>query len=153
MKVTFNEQSGLFTIPCGEGYTYLGLEVCRQRAAALSGELGGASAALYCANSKDISPLALYADYERLCEIARQRNLATGWRSCSELTPQLIGLEGKRVEIVHQWKSGETETVRFYVGKSAGFIPCHLEIKRRNSSGGGAVCLGEIKSVRIIGSR
>lgn len=50
----------------------------------------------------------------------------------ANLTPQLIDHEGWRVEVVTTY--GETR--RFYVGKSTGWQPCHLEIKRRDSLGG-----------------
>jgi hypothetical protein len=55
-------------------------------------------------------------------------------RDLSGLSPQLVGLEGWRVEVVTTY--GETR--RFIVGRSTGWRPCHLEIARRNSSGGGA---------------
>lgn len=53
-------------------------------------------------------------------------------RSTAGLSPQLIGLEGWRVEVVTTY--GETR--RFYVGRSTGWIPCHIEIKTRRSYGG-----------------
>ena len=54
-------------------------------------------------------------------------------RDYSGLSPQLIGLEGWRVEVTDSY--GETR--RFIVGKSTGWRPCHLEIKTRRSLGGG----------------
>ena len=53
-------------------------------------------------------------------------------RDNSDLSAQLCGLEGWRVEVVTE--SGETR--RFYVGKSTGWKPCHLEIHNRRSMGG-----------------
>lgn len=50
------------------------------------------------------------------------------------LTPQLVGLEGWRVEVEDV---GGVKR-RFIVGRSTGWWPCHLEIARRNSSGGTA---------------
>lgn len=55
-------------------------------------------------------------------------------RDNSGLSPQLVGLEGYRVEVVTTY--GETR--RFIVGKSTGWKPSHLEIARRDSMGGGA---------------
>ncbi len=54
-------------------------------------------------------------------------------RSVDALSPQLIGLEGWRVEVTTEY--GETR--RFIVGRSTGWIPIHLEIPRRDSTGGG----------------
>ena len=53
-------------------------------------------------------------------------------RSNAGLTEQLIGLEGWRVEVVTDYD----EKRRFIVGKSTGWIPCHLEISRVSASGG-----------------
>lgn len=57
-----------------------------------------------------------------------------GERAVAGLSPQLVGLEGHRVEVTTTY--GEKR--RFIVGKSTGWMPCHLEIARRDSSGGGA---------------
>jgi hypothetical protein len=88
------------------------------------------------------------AVYERMraLEVALvEREQTTGERSCAELSPQLIGLEGYRVEVVTTY--GERR--RFIVGKSTGPIPCHLEIARRDSSGGIAAAR-EYKSVKAL---
>ena len=66
-------------------------------------------------------------------------------RSDSGLTQQLIGLEGWRVEVVTHYD----ETRRFIVGKSTGWVPCHLEIKNRRSLGGMAA-ERSYKSVRKL---
>jgi hypothetical protein len=80
------------------------------------------------------------------------------WRSLNErqrkrvqdttsLNPQLLKLEGCRVEVVTSY--GETR--RFRVGRSGGWRPIHLELKNIRSSGG---CAAEesYKSVRVIRS-
>lgn len=69
-----------------------------------------------------------------------------GWKSNSELIPQLIGLEHKKVKVV----THDNITKTFIVGISTGFIPCHLEIKRKNSSGGLQVNGAPFKSVLVI---
>lgn len=150
-SVTINDDQRLFVIPCAGGYSCLGFDVCERRTVALAREL--AALGVNIPAPELIGTLERYAQYAALVEIARQLNQQNGWRSKSELTPELIGLENKRVEVVHQWPSGPEEKARFYVGKSCGWIPCHLEIKRRDSIGGGAVCFGEIKSVRVVGTR
>jgi len=55
-------------------------------------------------------------------------------RDLTGLTPQLVGLEGWRVEV----ETTYGETRRFIVGKSTGWKPCHLEIHNRRSTGGGS---------------
>ena len=61
------------------------------------------------------------------------------------LTPQLIGLERRRVEV----RSHSGETRRFWVGKSMGWIPCHIEVHNRRSLGGPpAEC--SYLSVRVV---
>lgn len=66
-------------------------------------------------------------------------------RDLSGLTVQLAGLEGSRVEV----ETNYGERRRFWVGRSTGWKPCHLEVKLRTSSGGeGAE--KSYKSVRIV---
>lgn len=55
-------------------------------------------------------------------------------RDYSDLSPQLIGLEGWRVSVIR----GDGTSDRFIVGRSTGWKPCHLEIRRRSSHGGAA---------------
>jgi len=73
--------------------------------------------------------------------------LARNQRCTAELTPQLIGLEGQRVEVVDQYD----ERRRFIVGKSTGWLPCHLEIKTKRSTGGACVSGAPFKSIKIVG--
>lgn len=53
-------------------------------------------------------------------------------RDLGGLSPQLVGLEGWRVEVVTTY--GEKR--RFIVGRSTGWRPCHIEISRRSAFGG-----------------
>lgn len=138
--VTINNKQSLFVIPCDGGYSCLGFDVCMQRATALAKELGEPF-------SEERGTIAAYNSYRRLCAVALERNRRTGWRSETELTPQLRGLEGRRVAVVDCY--GEAR--KFWVGKSTGFIPCHLEIKTRRSDGGPAVMGAPFRSVTVIG--
>jgi hypothetical protein len=52
-------------------------------------------------------------------------------KDLSDLTPQLLGLEGWRIEATI-----DGETRRFIVGRSTGVKPVHLEVKTRRSLGG-----------------
>ena len=142
-KVGLNKESKLYWLKEGNGVSALGFDVCIKRRNALAKEL---DLPQYAMERK--GTIKAYKEYESLVECARLRHEASGgrWRSQSELTPELIGLEGRRVEVVTSW--GEKE--RFIVGRSTGWIPCHLEIKRSDSHGGGAVCGSPFKSLRVI---
>jgi hypothetical protein len=140
-KITVNKKQKLYVIPESHGgYSCLGFIVCRKRDAALRAELGME------APKGGVGTIKAYNSYQEAVEVASKKNAETGWRSQSELTPQLVGLEGKRVEVVNAWG----ERSRFIVGKSCGFIPIHLEIKQRNSSGGGAVIGAPFQSIRVL---
>lgn len=140
-KVTVNTEQELFVIPCGTGYTCLGFDVCFDRSIKLAQELG-----VTVPMKRYKATKGAYKYYERLTGIARERHNKTGWRSNSELSPQLIGLEGKRVEV----KDCYGEVRRFKVGKSTGFIPCHLELANSRSTGGGAVMGAPFEYVKVI---
>jgi hypothetical protein len=145
-KITLNPgyAGGVYVLDHGEFYTCLGFDVVLKKAGALASEL----------NSPEHSPvptergtMAAYRKYAALVEKARQKNISTGWRSRVDLTADLIGLEGKRVEVIDCY--GDRR--RFILGRSTGWIPCHLEIKSRSSSGGEAVWGTPFRSVRIVG--
>jgi hypothetical protein len=53
-------------------------------------------------------------------------------RTDENLTPQLKGLEGFRVEVITTY--GEKR--RFNVGRSTGWAPCHIELRCIRSHGG-----------------
>lgn len=142
-SVTVNAEQGLYVIPCGGGYTCLGFQVCEDRQSDLADEMN-MTRTIHAPGT-----IEHYNEYVRLNDEARSRSFRTGWKSATGLTSQLIGLEGKRIEVVDCY--GETR--RFYVGKSTGWIPCHLQIARRDSTGGPAVMGAPFKSVKVVGSR
>lgn len=69
-------------------------------------------------------------------------------RDNSQLTLQLIGLERQRVEVVDKY--GEKR--RFWVGKSTGWQPLHLEIKTTRSTGG-LPADKQYQSVKVVRTR
>jgi hypothetical protein len=77
---------------------------------------------------------------------ARIYAMNTGTLCPVELCDQLIGLEGKRVEVL----DSHGERRRFWVGRSTGWLPNHLEIATSRSSGGPAVMGAPFKSITII---
>lgn len=140
-NITLNHDQQLFVIDSGNGYSCLGFKVCNDRIEKLCTELGVTPV------NPTIGTLDQYQTYTDLVDIARRKNVETGWRSSSELNPKLIGLEGKRIECTY---FGERK--RFTVGKSMGFIPCHLILKTSNSHGGEAVLSNpkHLKNIRVI---
>jgi hypothetical protein len=147
--ITLNQEQRLYNVPCGKShFSCLGFERCDFLAKHLAIEL--AARGHIVPETAAVGSLERYHQYRQLCAMAESEHIKNGFRSQAELTPELIGLEHKRVEVVHEWQPGKPETARFVVGKSTGYIPCHLELKSTRSSGGGAVCLGKIISVKIL---
>jgi len=137
--VSLNSEQRLFVIPAGHGYSCLGFDVCHNWTTLIAAELGRIDLAPV---ESERGTLAAYARYEQASEAAR----VSGKRLTCMLTHQLIGLEGKRVEV----EDADGQKRRFQVGRSTGWLPIHLEIARRTSSGGGAVYGAPFKSVRLV---
>lgn len=124
-----NAEQRLYVLQHCGGYTCLGFEVAHRRAANFAAFAG----------RPDLAPKAEPGG----------RESGTGKRDETELTPALRGLEGKRVEVTYP----DGERTRFYVGRSTGWTPIHLEIKTRASSGGAPVYFPAGSTVRVIGTR
>lgn len=139
-QIKINKEQQLYVIPCGGGYSCLGFKVCANRAMKLNIELNAGITLAHLGSKR------LYNQYLALCAKVKVLNAKTGFRSTTELIPEFIGKEGKRVEVVTSYG----EKSRFIIGKSTGYIPCHLEIKKSNSSGGGAVMGYPFKSVIFL---
>lgn len=136
---TVNHEQALYVIPSGGGFSCLGFQVAIDCATRLAAEL---------AIPFTPAPLGSLANYDALRSLRAQASLRysiTKKRVTCELSPQLIGLEGRRVEVVTNYD----ETRRFKVGRSTGWIPIHLELANVRSSGGGAA-ERTYKSVRVI---
>lgn len=134
--ISTDQKTRLFSIPCGGGFSFLGFDIERRQTAAICKELNRP------APVAAPGTLEAWAEHEAAIEAARQ----TGKRLTCGLHPRLIGLEGKRVECTIYG-----EKVRFIVGKSTGFIPCHLQIERRGNTGGGGISeAAELGSIKIL---
>ncbi len=126
----------LYTLDHGKGYTCLGFDYCDAQGAKVLEWLGRTSPAVLWQNASAAWQASTsgtaerYNAYVKLMDAGR----ASGKRCESDLSPQLVGLEGWRVEVLDDCAS---KPRRFIVGKSTGWLPCHLEIARANSSGGG----------------
>lgn len=142
--VSLNAEQKLYVIPDGGGYSCLGFDVCKNWTIGYAAWCG-----FTLPDPLPYASLEAYELYRRVSEAAGQYAKRTNTRCPIHLTPQLNGLEDKKVEVVDA--HGETRT--FYVGKSTGWAPMHLEIEKRNDDGGGGVTGAPFKSVRVIGSR
>jgi hypothetical protein len=141
MKLDFiNAEQRLYVMPCaGGGFTCYGFDTLDRRARAV---------AAWCKVIPPLADLGTRGHFEQCAAImdAGERYARkTGKRCEAELIAQLDGFEGKRVEVVD--RHGERR--RFWIGKSTGWMPCHLEITRRTSCGP-AVTGEPFKSVQII---
>jgi hypothetical protein len=139
--ISINKEQGLYVLKCGAGFTCLGFQVSEDRTARLSDELK-----IHLSNARQ-GTKKHYQNYVRLTREALKRYQQTGWRSSSELNPKLIGLEGKRIECTLHG-----EKTRFIVGKSTGWIPCHIKINTSRSMGGMSVTSDpdSIQNIRVI---
>jgi hypothetical protein len=144
-EVTVNEDQKLYVISTPEGTSCFGFENAARETAAL---------ALWM-QRKELLPKASsygtlqgYESYQEILKITRTFMLDNGIRRCPvALTPELLGKEGARVEVP---LAGQTPNCkRFLVGMSTGWMPCHLELSRDNSTGGHAVS-GPFTKVDVI---
>lgn len=147
---SINTERGLYVIACGDGFTSLGFDYAHKRACDVALWLRSKAMPLssYAQAARALLPLdpklydtgpkpgtaEHYAAYRALMDAGREFNRVTGERCPAQLVPALIGKEGRRVECTHYG-----ERVRFYVGKSTGWLPCHLMIKTRRCSGGESI--------------
>lgn len=141
-KITTNLGCRLYVIPTGTGYTCLGFDVAeRKRRAVLLWATGKAAMP-----AENLGTFEHYQAYMDAMAQGQRHFAATGQQCPAELTPALIGLEGKRVEV----REPDGEARRFWVGKSTGWMPCHLEVKTKRSHGGGCVWFPEGSTVTVI---
>lgn len=139
-RISNNRQQKLFGIPSAGGWACLGHDVAYRRTAAIARELGRPD--LYPVANERHTIKGGYGRYMRAVEAAR----ISGKRLICDLTPALVGLEGRRVEVTLPDGSRE----RFWVGKSGGWIPVHLAVARRNSSRGTPVYFPHGARVRVV---
>lgn len=148
-NVTINENQRLYVIPGHGGFSCLGFDVAARQARERLEWLRDRSAiqALQIAPNglAGLGTLDLYSQLAAINSAIHVLHLRTGGYCPTDLTPQLKGHEGERVEVVDEF--GERR--RFVVGKSGGYIPVHLELKSRRSCGG--ACAARVyRSVRVL---
>lgn len=130
---------GMYVLRAGDGFSTLGFENADRKGRAVAEWAGFEFGTAVIGTGEH------FTAYKAAMAKGAAFALNTGRRCPAELTPELIPFEGKRVRVTRP--GGETET--FTVGKSTGWMPCHLEIKGR-SSGGPAVFLPAGSSVSLV---
>ena len=139
-RVTINRKQRLYVIEHDKGYTCCGYDYAERLRVGVLDWLG-----------KECEPmrkgsLKHYFSYREAMALGAAHHAATGQRCNAELVPQLEGREGQRVEVIDCYNDKR----RFIVGKSTGWLPCHLEIKRRDSTGGIGAMGYPFKSIRTV---
>lgn len=139
---SINANQSLFVLEAGTGFSCIGFHVAHRKTLAIAEWL----------KRDDLKPEAprgtmkAWAEYCKAFKAAQDHYGATKERCPVELESRLVGLEGRRVEVR---ELGERPR-RFWVGKSTGWMPCHLEISRKGSSGGCAAYLPESATLTVI---
>ena len=156
MLHSLNHDQRLYVVKCSAGFTCLGFDVCERWGDAIAKWIWtfpaeyrakeGVTEALSAWAAAKPETEGRYAAYKALCAAGALLNKLTGKRADYELTPQLVGLEGRRVEVTER----DGTKRRFNVGKSTGWAPCHLEIKTRRSMGGCPAYVPEGATVRVV---
>jgi hypothetical protein len=137
---SINTEQRLYVMPCGDGFTCCGFDVLDRNAHAV---------ARYAHAAPPTAAPGTVEHFEQCAAImdaGARYSAETRTRDGSDLTPALLGLEGRRVEVTMP----DGERRRFWVGKSTGWRPCHLEIATRRSHGGGAVYFPPGSIVRVV---
>lgn len=90
----------------------------------------------------DLSPLHLFAAYKWLMREGSKKYEQTGEVCQASLVPALIGLEGKRVEVLDDFG----DNFRYNVGRTNGWLPVHMH----SSRAGNVRIPNGIKSARVL---
>lgn len=138
-EVTVNNVNEVFNVPCGNGYTCYSFKYINQMNRSIRDELCMATPVA------SIGTIEQYEEYERAINAAKSRFEKHNMQMDCGLHPKLKGLEGYRIECI---RNGEK--VRFWVGKSTGWIPSHLAIHNTRSRGGDAISLNDTLSDIVI---
>lgn len=147
-EIMINAEQGLYIVPQqGGGYSCLGFEYAHRIATMVYEWLVENGQTPLVKPTEDlIGTQQGWATYEMLMRHGGGLAQLKGIRCNGELTPELIGLEGKKVRVVDCHDNMRI----FWVGKSTGWLPIHLEIEARSNHGGGGVTGTPFKSVLVV---
>lgn len=149
---SINTEQRVYVMPCGDGFSCYGFDVLDRKARAVAEWMRAKNSHTAGVDARDVlrdwpetGTAAHFARCAAIMAAGADFNSRTGERCPAELVPAFIGREGERVECDYYG-----ERVRFYIGKSTGWMPAHLRIRTRRSSGGEALSASAISNVRFI---
>lgn len=143
---SINAEQRLYVKREAGGYSCLGFEVAERWLQDVLAWLPAECRPIRKPEESVIPSRAHYEYYRAVMTVGARHAAATNTRCPAQLTPQLVGKEGRRVEV--QFQDGTKS--RFWVGKSSGWLPIHLEIKTSRSIGGGAAYVPQGATVRVV---
>jgi hypothetical protein len=150
MRIAINRALRVYVIPTKhgrrDGFTCLGFSVAFDKATRVARWLTDRGVEVEFPSEASIGRVRGYREYTAVVLAARKHFRSSGERCPAELINELVGLEGSRVEVI----DSEGNKRRFWVGKSTGWIPCHIELARRDSSGGFPVYGAPFRSLTVI---
>lgn len=114
---------GMFKVPEGDTYRVISIERIRRVACGVAEWLG-------LPPPTDVPDAYLYRAYRDLLDEGLLKYQETGEVCHACLREALIGLEGKRVEVINDLG----DTIRFTVTRARGWLPCHLAIDKRGQT-------------------
>ena len=143
MLIRIDRTRKLYVLKCGAGVSCLGFEFAEKRRKSVLQWIGIDPEHMRTGTKRH------YSAYVEAMRLGMDHHNKTGQRCEAELIPALRGLEGKRVEVT----TPDGSRNRFYIGRSTGWLPCHLEVKTRRSTGGAAAYIPDGSTVTVVGKR
>ena len=135
---SINAERRLYNLSHGTGkdagFTCLGFDIAEKWLVGVLAWMPANKRPVVCDGEAEIGTEGRYAFFARVMDAAAKHATETKTRCPVNLIPQLIGLEGKRVEVT----TPDGERSRFYVSKSNGLAPdssgarAHQFVRRRS---------------------
>ncbi len=142
----------LFVIPCKlTGFTCLGIDRAIRQTNAVAHWMSMPQLALDEALANPTSDEWLHLvwhQYKKVMYAGERVAAAQGSKCPVALTPEFIGHEGQWVRVTEE----DGEVREFKIGRSTGWMPCHLEIES-GEDGGPAACLSKGATLEFFGTR
>lgn len=139
-----NKDQRLYVMKTGSGFSCYGFNVLHEKAKRIAVYMNSKGIGIPEIKSR-IGSKSHFDQCNRVISLATKYCTANHIKCPTELSEQLKGKEGRRVEV--ETMSGEV--LRFKVGKSTGWLPVHLMLANSRSTGG-AAAPREFKRITVI---